>query len=141
MSPTKIDEILASRKQAEKTASGQGRKRSKINSSPFFLGEGLHEEFLELQFRDGLRLCLNYGDLQWFHYIPDENCIDMEFGGFLITIKGRGLVPQLFNGLKQKRVAWIKEADSELQDNIANVTFIEEIIMVPPQGFSEEGNE
>ena len=136
MSQHTIDQILEERRRAEKPPPEPVVQEDKFFS--IMVGEGLQELFLELQFRDGLRLCLSYGDLIWFHFLPDENCIDMEFGGFLVSIKGRGLAPKLFNGLKQKRVGWIKEADSELQDHPSNTTFIEEITMIPPKGFGAE---
>lgn len=140
MSQSTIDEILR-RKEAE---------RSQSQSSPaeeaegkFFsilLGEGLHEHFLELQFQDGTRTCFSYQDLGWFNYFPEDG-IDLDFGGYLISIKGRGLVPRLFNGLKQKRVAWVKEADFAMQDHEGNECFISEIVIMPPKGFAGEEEE
>ncbi len=137
MAPNAIDEILEKRRLAEKPATEADAQEDKFFS--ILVGETMQENFLELQFRDGLRLCLAYGDLVWFHFMPDENCIDLEFGGFLVSIKGRGLVPKLFNGLKQKRVAWVKEADSSMQDHQANDCFVEEITIIPPAGFGDEG--
>ena len=131
-----IDEIIAKRRQSETPSSKADAQEDKFFSIP--ISDGAQENFLELQFRDGLRLCLSYSDLTWFHFMPDEGCIDMEFGGFLVSIKGTGLTTRLFDGLKQKRVAWIKEADSELQANSANQTFIEEITIIPPKDFTEE---
>ena len=139
MSLNKIDEILEQRKRIEQpTTPAVQQKRQEDKFYSILLGDGMEEKFLELQFRDGLRLCLNYNDLLWFHHIPDEHCIDMEFAGFLISIKGRGMVPHLFNGLKQKKVSWIKEADVEMQDHLANTTYIETITVIPPKGFSAE---
>jgi hypothetical protein len=40
--------------------------------------------------------------------------------------------------VKGKRVAWVKEADSNLQDHKDNDCFIEEISITPPKGFTEE---
>lgn len=95
-------------------------------------GEGLQEHFLELRFRIGLKTCFSYEDFLWFNYDPEAGCIDLEMGGYLITIKGRGLGDALFNGFKQKRVAWIKEADVEMEDHPGNATFIQEITITPP---------
>lgn len=97
----------------------------------------MQENFLELQFRNGLQTCFSYTDLLWFNHDPESGCIDLEFGGFLITIKGRGL-RTIFNGVKGKRVAWVKEADSNLQDHKDNDCFVEEISITPPKGFTEE---
>ncbi len=140
MSQSTIDEILR-RKEAERSklqpVEEEGGKFFSI-----LLGEGLHENFLELQFRDGTRTCFAYQDLGWFNYSPEDG-IDLDFGGFLISLKGRGLVPRLFHGLKQKRVAWVKEADSEMQDHEGNESFISEITIMPPKDFTggEEGGE
>ena len=137
MAHNAIDAILEQRRQAEKPPAGD----TQAVEDKFFgilVGEGFQENFLELRFRDGLQLCLSYMDLSWFHFVPDEHCIDLEFGGFLVSIKGRGLVPKMFQELKRKRVAWIKEADSELQDHKDNDTFVEEIVVVPPNTFTAE---
>lgn len=94
---------------------------------------GTHEEhFLELQFRDGVRLCFSYNDFMWFNYDPEGGSLDMEFGGFLVTVEGRGLVPGLFSALKQKRVAWIREADENEEDNAQNEMFVRSIVISPP---------
>lgn len=130
----KIDEILNQRRALEK------QQTEEVEGEKFFstlLGEGLHESFLELQFRNGLQTCFNYSDLTWFSHDPEGGCLDLEFGGFLITVKGRGL-RHLFNSIKGKRVAWVKEANDSLQDHQANECFIEEITILPPQGFAEE---
>lgn len=103
--------------------------------------DGLVENFLELQFRNGLRSCFNYSDLQWFSWDPESCCLDLEFGGFLITIKGRGLYEGLFKGVKDRRVAWIKEADSpDMQDHAGNEAFVAEITIIPPKEFAEESD-
>lgn len=117
-----------------------GEKRQAAGGDKFYsvlLGEGLQEHFLEFQFRIGLRTCFSYTDLLWFNYDPEAGCVDLEFGGYLVTIKGRGLSPSLFNGIKQKRVAWIKEADSEAQDHPGNDIFIEAITISPPAGSAD----
>jgi hypothetical protein len=125
----KIDEIIAKKKSGQETPDKEN-KFSLIVS-----GGNLQENFLELQFKNGLRTCFSYSDLTWFNFDPDAGCIDLEFGGFLVTIKGRGLYPALFTGFKNKQVAWVKEADSEMQDNKENENFVEEITVTPPKGF------
>jgi len=40
---------------------------------------------------------------------------------------------ELFDGIKKKRVVWIKEADSEMQDHEGNKVFIEEISFEPEE--------
>lgn len=98
------------------------------------MADGLEEQFLELQFQNGLLTCFSYRELLWFNHDPQEGTIDLSIGGFLITIRGRGLKP-LFQGIKTKRVAWVKEADSGLQDHKGNETFIESIAITPPEEF------
>jgi hypothetical protein len=133
MANDSIDRILEQRKLAENPAP--------IEDDKFFsilVGEAIQEHFLELRFRSGLRTCFSYTDLLWFNFDPEAGCIDLEIGGFLITVKGRGLATELFNGIKSKRVAWVKECDSEMQDNKSNSVFISEITITPPKGFTEE---
>ena len=121
-----IDKVLAAKREASPPATeGDGDKFYSI-----LQGEGLQEHFLELKIRDGLRVCLSYTDLMWFSYDPEGPKIDLEFGGIFVTIKGRGLGEALFNGIKQKRVAWIKEKDTEMQDHRENKVFIEEITFI-----------
>lgn len=129
-----IDEILKARQAADKPA------ESSPDGDKFFsvlLGEGAQENFLELRFRNGLQTCFSYTDLLWFNHDPEAGCIDLEFGGFLVTVKGRGL-RTLFNGIKGKRVAWVMEADTALQDHKENESFISDISITPPKGFTEE---
>ncbi len=95
---------------------------------------------MELQFSNGMQTAFAYSDLQWFCHDVEIGSIDLAFGGFLITIKGRGLGP-LFHAVKQKKVAWVKEADAELQDHEGNATFIESIVITPPKEFTEESEE
>jgi hypothetical protein len=129
MSQDSIDKVLSKKKEApEEAAEGDGDKFYSV-----LLGEGLQEHYLELKQRDGLRICLSYTDLMWFSYDPEGPKIDLEFGGIFVTIKGRGLGEALFNGIKQKRVAWIKEADTEMQDHPGNKMFIEEITFLIKQ--------
>lgn len=91
---------------------------------------------MELRFSNGSHTCFSYGELGWFNYDPEQG-IDLDFAGNLVVIKGRGFMPKLFTGIKQKRVAWVKEADSEMQDHSENQTFIE-AIEVLPAGAEEE---
>jgi hypothetical protein len=128
----KIDEILLKRQEEQAPSQAAADKFFSILNV-----EGMQENFLELQFKNGLQTCFNYNDLLWFNHDPESGCIDLEFGGFLITVKGRGLRP-VFSGIKSKRVAWIKEADTEMQDHKDNETFVEEITITPPKGFTEE---
>ena len=51
----------------------------------------------------------------------------MDFGSTTMVIKGRGLAGSLFDGLKQKRVIWIQEANSDMQDHDKNKVFISDI--------------
>ena len=133
MATDSIDRILEQRKLTENPAPVEGDKFFSI-----LVGEAIQEHFLELQFRSGLRTCFSYTDLLWFNFDPEAGCIDLEIGGFLITVKGRGLAPELFNGIKSKRVAWVKECDSVMQDNKSNSVFISDITITPPKGFTEE---
>ncbi len=132
---SKIDEILKSRQQQPEQVEAPVEEADKFFSA--LLGEGLQEHFLELQFRNGLQTCFSYNDLLWFNHDPEAGCIDLEIGGFMISIKGRGL-KRLFASIKSKRVAWVREADSEMQDHSENECFVEEISITPPQGFAEE---
>lgn len=140
MASDTIEEILR-RKQAEKSAvpaSQPTEQEDKFFS--ILVGETSQEHFFEIQTRDGLRTCFSYSDIIWIVYDPD-NGLNIEFGGYLVTIEGRGLVPRLFDGIKQKRVAWVKEADHELQDHKENSTFISKITITPPKGFAEDEDE
>ncbi len=138
MSQARIDEILqAKQREREKQAAGEGTEGQQDKFFSVLLGEGLQEHFLELRFRDGTRTCFSYTDLGWFNFNPEDG-IDLDFGGFLISIKGRGFEPKLFNSIKAKRVAWVKEADLPLQDHKDNECFIEEITITPPDGFAGE---
>ncbi|TLD71468.1 hypothetical protein FEM03_08050 [Phragmitibacter flavus] len=128
----KIDDILKQRQAAPVPAESEDDKFFSI-----LVGEGNQEHFLELRFQNGLQTCFSYDGLIWFNHDPETGCIDLEFGGFLVTIKGRGLRP-IFNGVKGKRVAWVKEADSEMQDHKGNDCYVEAITITPPNDFSEE---
>ena len=136
MGQNAIDAILEQRRQAETPAEEADVSADKFYS--ILIGEGMQEHFLEMQFNSGLRTCFPYTDLQWFNYDPEAGCIDLEFGGFLITIKGRGWGGKVFQGLRQKRLAWVKEMDSEMQDHAENEVFIEQITITPPKDFTGE---
>ncbi len=134
-----IDKVLASRSQASASASAAAGPAAEGNE--FFgilVGEGEQEHFLELRFNIGLKTCFSYTDLQFFNYDPEEGTLILEFGVYLVTLKGRGLGERLFNGIRRKRIAWVKEADTKMQDHKGNETFIEEILLTPPK---EEGAE
>ncbi|MDF1816148.1 MAG: hypothetical protein P1V20_28360 [Verrucomicrobiales bacterium] len=128
---TTIDNILEKRK-TRQTDNREEKSYSVVSA------EGRHEHFLELQFRDGLKTCFAYNDLVFINFDPDENLLDAEFGGFMVSFKGRGLGGKLFHHLKSKRVAWVKEADSEFEDNDSREVYISEISITPPEGFSNE---
>lgn len=131
----RIDEILNQRRKVEKPVETAPPEEDKFFS--ILVGEGTQEHFLELQHANGLQTCFSYDDLSWFVHDPEVGAIDLAFGGFAITIKGRGL-QRLFLGIKQKRVAWVKEADQDLQDHSGNPTFVSEISIAPPEGFGVE---
>lgn len=130
MAQEAIDRVLEARRASVSLATTESDIDKFFSIS---VGESSQEHFLELQFRNGLKTCFSYTDLQWFNYDPEAGCIDLEFGGFLITVKGRGLGDRLFTGLKQKRVSWIKEADVEMQDHKGNTIFIQDITITPPR--------
>lgn len=135
-----IDKVLA-KKPAESHVAAVATPAAAEEGDKFYSalgGEGLYENFLELRFRIGLKTCFSYTDLMWFNFDPEAGCIDLEFGGYLVTLKGRGLGDALFNSIKQKRVAWIKEADVEMQDHPGNATFIEGITITPPATDAKE---
>lgn len=139
MSQETIDQILQSRKQGQK----QESPAPETQQDKFFsilVGEGSQENFFEIQSRDGLLTCFSYADLIWIVYDPATG-IMLEFGGYLVSIEGRGLHPRLFLGIKQKRVAWVKEADSEMQDHKDNDHFIAKITISPPKELLDEAEE
>ena len=133
MSSKAIDQILEQRKAEQSSPSPAESKFYSVISA-----EGITENFLELRFRDGLCTCFAYSDLTWFNFDPESGILDAEFAGFLISIKGRGLGDKLFHNLKAKRVAWVREAETEFQDNAQIELFISEITITPPDGFSGE---
>jgi hypothetical protein len=133
MAQDSIDKVLASRQPASTAAPAEeGDKFYSV-----LVGEGVTEHFLELKFRTGMRTCFSYDDLIWFNYDPEGGFMDLEFGGYLVTVKGRGFGDIFFNHLRQKRVAWIAEADVEMQDHQGNKLFIQEITITPPSAGEE----
>ncbi len=129
-----IDKILAERRPSPTEPEPDNDKFFSI-----LAGDGLDEHFLELKLRDGLRINLSYGDLSWFSYDPEGPKIDLDFGAIFVTIKGRGLDDKLLEGFKRKRISWVKERDTEMQDNSSNKVFIEEINFTAPKSEPEEG--
>src|SRR5450432_4186031 len=96
-----IDKVLESRRQQ----AAQPPKESEDDKFYSFLGADVVDDpFLELRFRDGFKLCLPYRDVVWFSYDPKGPEIKLDFGSTTISIKGRGLDGEFFNGLKQKRI-------------------------------------
>lgn len=128
-----IDKILQERQKAAQPPEPQpeGDKFYSV-----LVGDAIQEHFLELRFSNGLQTAFSYSDLMWFSHDPEGGSIDLAFGGFLVTIKGRGLAV-LFHSIKQKRIGWIKEADVELQDNQTNIVFVENIMITPPKEYAE----
>ena len=138
MASNSIEKVLEQRRQAAAPATPEPEENKFFS---LLGGDGINEHFLELQLRDGEKTCFAYGDLIWFSHHPESGYLDLDFGGFTVSIKGRGLGAKLFQGIKQKRVAWIKESDSDMQDNDKNEVFIESISIVPPQSETEPASE
>jgi len=139
MAAKSVDEIIAERQKSTASSTEASDKFYSILSA-----EGYQENYLEIRFQDGLKTCFAYNDLTWFNYDPDEGTLDLEFSGFLVSIIGRGLGEKLFHSIKGKRAAWIKEADSDFQDNPDNEIYIDQILISPPEGFGgseDEGGE
>jgi hypothetical protein len=126
-----IDSIIAARRQSQAEESGsEFYALARVDGA---------EHFLELRFRDGVRAAFSYDKLGWFNFSPDTGMLDADFMGTIVSIEGRGL-DELFLALKMKKVSWVKEADTELQDNDANATFIKEITILPPPDEPEGKN-
>ena len=99
----------------------------------------MEESFLERRLRSGLRTAFAYSDIVFLVYDPESGSLDVDFGGYLVTVKGRGLGERVFDALKKKRGVWLKEADTEMQDHKGNEMFIEEITISPP-GMPNQGD-
>ena len=129
----KIDEILQGRRQqAVAPPAAPDDEADKFFS--VLGGDLVDDPFVEFRFRDGFRLALPYRDVVWISCDP-EGEIKMDFGSTTMVIKGRGLSGGLFDGLKQKRVIWIQEANTEMQDHDKNKVFVADI------GFEREESE
>ena len=132
MGQDSIDKILENRRQqAAQPSAPKEEEGDKFYS--ILGGDVVDDPFLEFRFRDGFKLCLPYHDLVWFSFDPKTPDIKLDFGGTTISIKGRGLGEELFDGIKQKRVVWIKEADTEMQDHDKNAVFISDIGFEPEE--------
>lgn len=133
-----VDKILESRR----AASGAGAAAAVISPeedkfSLILAGDRMEEHFLELRFRNGLKVCFGYSDLIFITYDPNPGSLDLDFGGYLVTVTGRNLGGRVFDGIKHKRLVWLKEADSEMQDHKENELFIAGITITPPGGADE----
>ena len=136
MGHSAVDKILESRRplggsEAAAPAS-EGDKFSLI-----LVGDNMEESFLELRLRSGLRTAFAYSDIVFLVYDPDSGSLDVDFGGYLVTVRGRGLGERVFDALKKKRVVWLKEADTEMQDHKGNELYIGGITITPPSAANE----
>ncbi len=112
---------------------------SETSSTRFYQmmrGENL-EHYIEFRFRDGIRTAFSYDKLSWFNFSPEHGMLDLNFMGTMVSIEGRGL-DEFFQALKAKKISWVKEAETEWQDNNANTVFIKEITILPPKDDFEE---
>lgn len=94
-------------------------------------GENL-EHYVEFRFRDGIRTAFAYDKLSWFNFSPEGSMLDLNFMGTMVSIEGRGL-DDFFTALKARKISWVKEAETEWQDNNANTIFVKEITILPPK--------
>ena len=135
-----IDSLMEKRRKA-----GAGKTTTPAERPGQFFGmskEGSGDEhYFEIRLREGLKTCFSYVDLAWFNYDPEAGCLDLAFGEFVVTISGRGLGGDLFDGIKRREVSWVRESDSDLEDNAEMDVYISEILLSPPEGFSDEGEE
>ncbi|MEO5913353.1 MAG: hypothetical protein ABIS50_03905 [Luteolibacter sp.] len=128
-----IEDILRKqRSQQEET----GEKPALIFFQPSRI-EGADESFLELRFRKGIKTAFSYQSLSWFNLDPGGGMLDLGFGGFVVTLEGRGL-DDLFQAIKTKRVSWVREADEEMQDIPDLPLFIKDIFITPPDDFGSD---
>lgn len=128
-----VETILAARRKQESETITEANTALDERFYSVLRGEGLFEEYFEIRLKDGTQTCLAYRDLSWFNYSKDENVIDLGFGMFLVQIRGRGLAPRFFDSIKARRVAWVKEADHDLQDSPSFECFIESIGITLPK--------
>jgi len=99
------------------------------------------EHCLELRFNTGIVTFFKYSDVNWCVYDPDAGMIDICFMGFVVSITGRGLVPDLLEGIKTRRISWVKEADTNFQEDEKFPVVIKSISVAWPEGFGEGGDE
>lgn len=126
----KIDSILEERQKRQAGDSGDQLfyQMVRVDGSEFFF---------EIRFRNGIHTAFKYDDLSWFNYDPERG-IDMSFAGNTVTIEGRGLFPTLFDALKNKKISWIREADTEMQDTPEHPLFIKDITITPVDDLGAE---
>ena len=139
MGQSPVDKIIESRRAANSNAATPVVAAPEEDKFSLILaGDRMEEHFLELRFRTGLKVCFGYGDLIFITYDPDAGSLDLDFGGYLVTVTGRNLGGRVFDGIRHKRVVWLKESDSEMQDHKENELFISGITITPPGNANEE---
>ena len=99
---------------------------------------GFERKYLDLRFRTGQRTAFNYDNLSWINFDPTDSCLDLDFGDYHLTICGRGLNKELYNDLLERRVTWLREADTDLEDNETPSVFISDLLITPPEGLEME---
>lgn len=119
-----IGKILASRQPAGAEGEQKGDKFYGL-----LLGDGVAPAFLDVRLRSGGRLGIDYTNLDWLYYDPEAGTIELEFGSVALSVRGRGLA-KIYESFLRRRVEWIKEADSELQDSKENETYISDIVVI-----------
>lgn len=127
-----IGRILESRRASGEGATGGDRFHGLL------MGDGLTPAYLDVRLRSGARLGLDYASLDWFYYDPEANSLELEFGTVALSVRGRGLAP-LYEGFIRKRVEWMKEADSDMQDHKENPMYISDIVVISTSGGQSEG--
>jgi hypothetical protein len=125
MSTNNLESILNAGRQAEENDS-KFYQLMRVENAEFFV---------EFRFNNGIRVAFAYDRLTWVNYTPEQ--LVLEFMGTKVVVEGRGLL-DLFLAIKSKKVSWIKEADSDLQDNDSNAVFVKEIAVYPPEDELEE---
>lgn len=119
-----IGKILASRQPAATEADAKGDKFYGV-----LLGEGVAPAFVDIRLRSGCRLGIDYSNLDWLFYDPEAKTIELEFGSVSLSVRGRGLA-KLYESFLKRRVEWVKEADSEMQDHKENETYVSDIVVI-----------
>ena len=132
-----VDKIIESRRAANSNVGLASAAQEEDKFSLILAGDRMEENFLELKFRSGLPTAFPYGDILFLNYDPDSGSLDVDFGGYLVTVTGRNLGGRVFDGIKHKKLVWLKEADSEMQDNNENELFISSITITPPGAANE----